>query len=79
MKLITHIYAIIICSIISIAIITLLIITFPITIIVELITFIKEAISEDRWYHGVWIKQCRSCFIYIKNVYSLIVNDSYEN
>lgn len=79
MKLITHIYAIIICSILSPIVITLLAIGFPFAIIVEVITFIKEAISEDKFEHGVWIKLCRDCFIYIKYVYCLIINSPYED
>ena len=79
MKLITHIYAIIICSILSPVVITLNAITFPFGIIAEIIAFIKEAISEDKFEHGIWIKQCRDCLIYIKNVYCLIINSPYEN
>lgn len=78
MKLITHIYAIIICSILSPIVIALLAIGFPFAIIVEVITFIKEAISKDKFEHGVWLKQCRDCFMYIKNVYCLIINSPYE-
>ena len=79
MKLITHIYAIIICSILSPIVITLLVILFPFAIIVEVITFIKEAFSKDKFEHGVWIKLCKDCFIYIKNVYCLIINSLYED
>lgn len=79
MKLITHIYAIIICSILSPIIITLLAIAFPFAIIVEIITFIKEAISNDGFEHGVWLKLCRDCFNYIKHVYCLIINSPYED
>lgn len=79
MKLITYIYAIIICSILSFAVIALLAISFPFAIITELITFIKEAISEDGFEHGIWIKLCRDCFIYIKNVYCLIIDSPYED
>lgn len=79
MKLITHLYAIIICSILSIVEITLLVILFPFAIIVEVITFIKEAISDDGFEHGIWLKQCRDCFIYIKHVYCLIINSPYED
>ena len=79
MKLITHIYAIIICSILSLVEITLLVILFPFAIIVEVITFIKEAISDDGFEHSIWIKLCRYCFMYIKHVYCLIINSSYED
>ena len=79
MKLITHLYAIIICSILSPVVIALLAIGFPFAIIVEIITFIKEAISEDEFEHGVWLKQCRDSFIYIKNVYGSIINSLYED
>ena len=79
MKLITHIYAIIICSILSLVVIALLIIGFPFAVIVEVITFIKEAISEDGFEHGVWLKQCRDSFIYIKNIYDSIINSLYED
>lgn len=79
MKLITHIYAIIICSILSPIVITLIAITLPFGIICEVITFIKEAISEDKFEHSIWIKLCKDCFIYIKNVYYLIINSSYED
>lgn len=79
MKLITHIYAIIICSILSPIIITLLVISFPFAIIAEVITFIKEAISEDGFEHGIWIKLCRDCFMYIKHIYCLIINSPYED
>lgn len=79
MKLITHLYAIIICSILSLVVIALLVIGFPFTIIGEVITFIKEAISKDKFEHGIWIKLCRDCFIYIKKVYCLIINSLYED
>jgi hypothetical protein len=79
MKLITHIYAIIVCSMLFSVIISFLIIGFPFAIIVEVITFIKEAISDDGFEHGVWIKLCRDCFMYIKHVYCLIINSPYEN
>jgi hypothetical protein len=79
MKLVTYIYAIIICSILSPVIIALLIIGFPFGIISEVITFIKEAISEDEFEHGVWLKLCRDCFMYIKHVYCLIINSPYED
>ena len=79
MKLITHIYAIIICSILSPIVIILLAIAFPFAIIVEIITFIKEAISNDGFEHGVWLKLCRDCFMYIKHVYCLIINSLYED
>lgn len=79
MKLITHIYAIIICSILSPVVIVLLVILFPFAIIAEVITFIKEAISEDGFEHGIWLKLCKDCFIYIKNVYCLIINSPYED
>ncbi len=79
MKLITHIYAIIICSILSLAIIAFLAIAFPIAIIIEVMTFVREAVSNEGFYHGIWIRICRDCFIYIKNVYSLIINDPYED
>lgn len=79
MKLVTYLYAIIICSILSIVIITFLAIAFPFTIIAEFITFIKEAISEDEFEHGIWLKQCRDCFIYIRNVFYLIINSPYED
>jgi len=79
MKLITYIYAIIICSILSLIVIMLLIIGFPFAVIVEVITFIKEAISEDGFEHGVWLKLCKDCFMYIKHVYCLIINSPYED
>lgn len=79
MKLITHIYAIIICSILSPVVIALLVILFPVAIIIEVITFIKEAISEDEFEHGIWLKLCRDCFIYIKKGYCLIINSYYED
>lgn len=79
MKLITHLYAIVVCCILFPIVITLLAIGFPFAIIVEVITFIKEAISEDKFEHGVWLKQCRDCFIYIKKVYCLIINVPYED
>lgn len=79
MKLITHIYAIIVCSILSLVEIILLVILFPFAIIVEVITFIKEAISDDGFEHGTWIKLCRDCFTYIKHVYCLIINSPYED
>ena len=79
MKLITHLYAIIVCSMLSPIVIALLAIVFPFTIIAELITFIQEAISNDKFEHGVWIKLCRDCFIYIKKVYCLIVNSLYKD
>ena len=79
MKLITYIYAIIVCSILSPVVIALLAIGFPFAIIVEVITFIKEAISEDEFEHGVWLKQFRDCFDYIKKVYCLIINSYYED
>lgn len=79
MKLITHLYAIIICSILSPIVIALLAIGFPFAIIVEVITFIKEAISKDKFEHGIWLKQSRDCFGYIKKVYCLIINSSYED
>lgn len=79
MKLITHLYAIIICSILSLVVIALLVIGFPFTIIGEVITFIKEAISKDKFEHGIWIKLCRDYFIYIKKVYCLIINSLYED
>ena len=79
MKLVTHLYAIIICSILSPIVIALLVILFPFAIIAEVITFIKEAISKDGFEHGVWIKLCKDCFIYIKNVYCLIINSPYED
>lgn len=79
MKLITHIYAIIVCSMLFPVIISFLIIGFPFAIIVEVITFIKEAISKDKFEHGIWIKLCRDCFMYIKHVYCLIINSPYED
>ena len=79
MKLITHIYAIIICSILSLVAIAFLAISFPLAIISELITFIKEAFSEDEFEHGIWIKLCRDCFIYIKNAYCLIIDSLHED
>lgn len=79
MKLITHIYAIIICSILSPFVIAILAIVFPFAIIVEVINFIKEAISEDEFEHGFWLKLCRDCFMYIKHVYCLIINSPYED
>lgn len=79
MKLITHIYAIIICSILSLIVIALLAIGFPFAIIVEIITFIKEAISNDGFEHGIWLKLCRDCFMYIKHAYCLIINSPYED
>ena len=79
MKLITHLYAIIICSILSLVVIAFLIIGFPFTIIGEVITFIQEVISNDKFEHGIWIKLCRDCFIYIKKVYCLIINSLYED
>ena len=79
MKLITHLYAIIVCSILCPVVIVLLAIGFPFAIIGEVITFIKEAISDDEFEHGVWLKQCRDCFIYIKHVYCLIINSSHED
>jgi hypothetical protein len=57
----------------------LLIIGFPFAVIVEVITFIKEAISEDGFEHGVWLKLCKDCFMYIKHVYCLIINSPYED
>lgn len=79
MKLITHLYAIIICSLLSPIVIILLTICFPFAIIVEVITFIKEAISNDKFEHGVWLKLFRDCFMYIKHVYCLIINSPYED
>lgn len=76
MKLITHIYAIIICSILSPVAIALLTIAFPFGIIGEVITFIKEAISEDKFEHGIWPKLCKDCFNYIKSVYNIILDNS---
>lgn len=76
MKLIIHIYAIIICFILSLVAITLLVIAFPFGIIGEVITFIKEAISEDEFEHGSWVKLCRECFNYIKGVYNIILDNS---
>lgn len=79
MKLITHLYAIVICSILSSVVIAFLAISFPFTVIAEVITFIQEVISDDKFEHGSWLNLCKDCFIYIKNIYCLIINSHYKD
>ena len=78
MKLITHLYAIIICSILSLVLITILIILCPFSIIAEVITFLKELVSGDEYEHGVWIAGCRKCFRFIKEFYNILIDKPYN-
>lgn len=71
MKLITHLYAIIICFILTIFLIAFIIITFPISIIGNGVRLICALLSKNfcESKYDSWIIFCKEGFLYIKRLY----------
>ena len=70
MKILTYIYAILICIIISIIIIPIIIGALPILIIAELFCFIYEWATNDEYYHCLWPCFVLNCFKLIANTFN---------
>lgn len=69
------VYAIVICTIISIVLVAISIVILPFCVAIELMFFLNEALGDDSFYHSLWPTAVLRFADFVKEAYDKLVND----